>query len=35
MMPHHDRQFMAVFDAIRQLTAPPEVKKLMIGFGEK
>ena len=30
----HDRQFMDLFDAIRQLMTPPEVKKKrMIGFG--
>ena len=34
MEKRHDRQFMDVFDAIRQLMAPPEVKKKRaIGFG--
>ena len=28
----HDTQFMVVFDAIRQLMAPPETKKRKIGF---
>lgn len=28
----YDAQFKVVFDAIRQLTAPPETKKRKIGF---
>jgi len=29
----HDRQFKAVFDAIRALMTPPEVPRKRIGFG--
>ena len=29
----YDQQFKVVFDAIRQLMAPPEVRKRRIGFG--
>lgn len=31
----YDDQFKAVFDAIRQLMAPPEKKKRLIGFGRE
>jgi len=31
----YDAQFKVVFDAIRQLMAPPETKKRKIGFGRE
>ena len=31
----YDSQFKVVFDAIRQLMAPPEAKKRAIGFGRE
>ena len=31
----YDYQFKAVFDAIRQLMAPPEKKRRLIGFGRE
>ena len=32
---HHDQQFVAVFDAIRQLMTPVERQKPKIGFGQE